>query len=329
MKMTLTKISLLLALLASVNAYAEVETYSAAERADSLKNESGTEISLRDEISPRVTYRYTDVPFKPYVRELFTPSGVNVLLDSPPDHPHHHGLMLAYAADETDFWQETTTPGRQIHKTIQKLAPQHGKAGEALEHRIFWTRPEGNDEVLLEETRKITLLNGSGHKCTLVLWESLLSLPEGKDKVTLTGSHYYGLGMRFIPELNGIGHFLNAAGVEGENVRYSERLVAAAWCAYQVSKESGDVTIAAFAHPENPRFPTVWFTMPESFAYLSATLNLHKEPLVMQSPVCLRYGIAVWDATPDTAEIQKTYEDWLKQTNILLSTTLKTDSQEK
>ena len=45
--------------------------------------------------SPVLQYRYGDVPFKPYIKELYTPGGLNILLDAPPDHLHHHGLMFA------------------------------------------------------------------------------------------------------------------------------------------------------------------------------------------------------------------------------------------
>ena len=45
-------------------------------------------------------------PMKPYVRELFTPGGVQILCDSPADHKHHHGLMFALGVDGVDFWGE-------------------------------------------------------------------------------------------------------------------------------------------------------------------------------------------------------------------------------
>ena len=73
-------------------------------------------------------YRYGDVPFKPYVKELFTSSGINVLLDAPPDHLHHHGLMFACAVNNVDFWGEAVgsadghfepQPGKQRHQRFE------------------------------------------------------------------------------------------------------------------------------------------------------------------------------------------------------------------
>ncbi|MHC4656733.1 MAG: DUF6807 family protein, partial [Planctomycetota bacterium] len=40
-------------------------------------------------------YPYKNVPFKPYVQQLFSPAGVNILRDAPADHLHHHALMFA------------------------------------------------------------------------------------------------------------------------------------------------------------------------------------------------------------------------------------------
>ena len=40
-----------------------------------------TEITLTQGERAVLHYRYTDVPFKPYVRALYSPNGLNVLLD--------------------------------------------------------------------------------------------------------------------------------------------------------------------------------------------------------------------------------------------------------
>ena len=74
---------------------------------------------------PVMTYRFAGAP-KPYVKELFTPAGVQVLLDSPADHIHHRGLMFAVAIDGVNFWEESTTSGRQVSQVAQPW-PVEGK----------------------------------------------------------------------------------------------------------------------------------------------------------------------------------------------------------
>ncbi|MBR0238805.1 MAG: hypothetical protein IJQ39_11995, partial [Thermoguttaceae bacterium] len=43
---------------------------------------------------------------KPFIEKLYTPAGVQVLRDSSPLRPHHHSLMFAHKADQTEFWGE-------------------------------------------------------------------------------------------------------------------------------------------------------------------------------------------------------------------------------
>ena len=95
-------------------------------------------------------YVYGGVPFKPYVKELYTPGGVNILRDSPTDHKHHHGLMFAVAADGVNFWEEQTAPGTQKHVSIKSDL----KGNEGFTEALQWIGPS-QDSVILDETRTV------------------------------------------------------------------------------------------------------------------------------------------------------------------------------
>ena len=73
------------------------------------------------------------------------------------------------------------------------------------------------------------------------------------------------------------------------------------------------MTVALFDHPQNPRHPARMFTMAKPFAYLSATLNLWKEPLKIEAgkPLDLKYAVAVWDGEVDDARVERLYEKWV------------------
>jgi hypothetical protein len=107
------------------------------------------------------------------------------------------------------------------------------------------------------------------------------------------------------------GKFMNATGSEGRTVRGTERLVRASWCAYTASVDDQPVTVAMFDHPDNTR-PATWFTMTAPFAYLSATLNLNEQPLVVtqDDPLHVRYGLALWDGEKEPAEIERASTAW-------------------
>jgi len=259
-------------------------------------------------------YRYEGVPFKPYVQKLYSPGGINVLRDAPHDHLHHHALMYAVAVDGVNFWEEQNEPGRQLHKCFSDMviSEDDGMPGAGFTEQIDWINP-GNQELLLNESRTIKVFQLDDVKATLLSWQSTLRVPPGKKSITLTGSHYFGLGMRFLESMDTGGEFINSAGQAGNVVRGSEQITRADWCAYTAEADGKPVTIAMFGYPENLRHPTHWFTMTAPFAYLAATLNLHKEPLDVNSdkPLVLRYAVAVWDGRAEKSKIDGIYRRWI------------------
>ena len=110
------------------------------------------------------------------------------------------------------------------------------------------------------------------------------------------------------------GQFRNSESKVGEVVRGDERIVRANWCAYTAKANGKTVTVAMFGHPDNLRYPTHWFTMSKPFAYLSATLNLYREPLKILSgkPLALRYAVVVWDNRVDNEQVENVYKWWVK-----------------
>jgi hypothetical protein len=265
-------------------------------------------------------YPYKNVPFKPYVQQLFSPAGVNILRDAPADHLHHHALMFAVKVDGVNFWEETPTAGKQLHKsftdvkTDRKTNVENDKRTDTRKagftELIDWTT--SNEELLLKEHRTIDVRQGTDLGATLLTWQSKFELPEGTESATLTGSHYHGLGMRFVKSMDSAGWHFNADGKPGTVFRGDEKFLRSTWCAYTANADGKPVTVAMFDYPDNTRHPATWFTMTKPFAYLSATLNLHKEPLKVESgkPLVLRYAVAVWDGKVKAERIEKLYRLW-------------------
>jgi len=273
-------------------------------------------VSVYDDDGVFLRYSYKDVPFKPYVKELFTPGGVNVLLDAPADHLHHHALMFAVTADGTDFWAEQSAaggPGRQAHQRFDEVKVE--KRGDAhfagFSEQLDWKNPQSG-QLVLKEIRTIEICNFAKPKAALLTWQSQFEAPDAKESVTLSGSHYQGLGMRFVRSMDAEGELRNADGKAGVVFRGEERLVRSRWCAYTAKADGKDVTVAMFDHPRNERHPATWFMMNKPFAYLSATLALHEQPLKVESgnPLVLRYAVALWDGRIEDAKIEELYKRW-------------------
>ncbi|MFB0552512.1 MAG: PmoA family protein [Phycisphaerae bacterium] len=271
-------------------------------------------VSVYSEQNVLMRYCYHNVPFKPYVQQLFTPSGINILRDAPADHLHHHALMFAVAVGGVNFWEEQQAPGRQVHRSFVevKIGKRNDVPDAGFTEQLNWINPR-SQELLLKESRTVEICQLDEFKATLLNWQSTLAAPSGKELVTLSGSHYFGLGMRFLESMDAGGKFLNAAGKAGEIVRGDERLVRAKWCSYSAKANGKPVMVAMFGHPDNLRHPTQWFTMTKPFAYLSATLNLHRESLTISSdkPLVLRYAVAVWDNQVENKQIENVYNWWV------------------
>jgi hypothetical protein len=267
---------------------------------------------------PVLKYRYDSGAFKPYVSFLATPSGMNLLRDSPPDHAHHHGLMFGISVDGVDFWGEKVAerPGREV-----PLGPVEG-AGRgnilfttySVEQSLRWQEAASGENLLLEKRFVECYRLTEDYNCTLITWRSRFNLPPQKNSVTFGGHHYFGLGMRFVESMDGFGEFIYAQpDVKPEVVRGDERLARAQWCALHSVCQGKPVTVAMFDAPTNPRRPATWFTMSKPFTYLSATLNLWKEPCLVTRPgtLSLTYGVAVWDGHASAEVVELTYQKWL------------------
>ncbi len=271
----------------------------------------GDEVSFW--IGPRLALKYqkNPAPFKPYVKELYTSGGVNVLADRPPDHIHHHGLMFAVGAGETDFWSEAPPElvGTQaVESTERSVFCDVSEVYSELE----WRDAAGS--CLIREMRGIDLRDVRNHDISarLITWKSTLSVPGRGEAVRLWGRHYFGLGMRFVESMNGAVTFLHADEIEGRVYRGDERLTPGRWCAVHGVVDEKPVTVAMFDHPLNPRFPATWFTMSVPFAFLSATQNLEVQPrmLATDETFGLCYGVALWDGHIEVNAIESMYERW-------------------
>lgn len=265
-----------------------------------------------------VQYRYGGLSHKPYIAQLTSPSGVNVVRDAPADHLHHHGMMFAWSVGGVNFWEERPDSGREVHDQWRQLRiaavrPTDGQETESselaiLRERLRWEGPDG--KVLLVEDRVLTVPATTAGEACLLTWQSTFTTPDNGKKVAITGASYNGLGARFLKAMDTGGRFLNEPGgqaVDGTNGKQAK------WCAYTAQPSPGrPVTVAMFDARSNPRHPATWFTMDRPFAYLAATLDVENQPLQLHpgQRLTLRYGVAVFDTAIDKQAIDAVYTRW-------------------
>ena len=270
----------------------------------------GETITVSSAGRPVLEYQLAPKPKKSYVSKLFSPAGVQILRDAPHDHLHHHSLMFAVAVDGVDFWSENDACGSQkpVARADIKTDARDRLDGATIAHRLDWMAPNESGVILIE-SRTVEVLRTEKTGPTMLVWKCRLSPPAGKESVTLTGSTYFGLGARFTQSMDAGGHFQNADGKTGVEDTNDKR---SAWCAYSAKADGKPVTVAMFDCPKNPRHPATWFTMDSRFAYLAATLDLSKRPLVVEAgkPLELRYGVALWDGQVSKDQIHTLYREF-------------------
>ncbi|MDR1494095.1 MAG: PmoA family protein [Planctomycetaceae bacterium] len=257
--------------------------------------------------SPLAEYKYKNVPFKPYISVLKTPSGKNILRDSPHDHKHHHALMFALAVNGVNFWEEDRSErGKQITTALTSTV-------SGVSSELRWI--DVKNKTLLKESRVINAT--ANQDATFLDWQSTLKALDEPAEFDKSAHHYYGLGLRFEQSMDRIGRFFNSAGKPGEIFRGDERLTLCRWMAYTSKLHGEPVTVAIFGRPENP-VPTLVFTMGEAgkvFAYMGISLNFHREPRMLKANESLtfRFRVAVWDGEVSPETVEKAYQDYVNQ----------------
>lgn len=269
-----------------------------------------------------LTYAFATNQFKPYVRELFSPAGDNVLRDAPLDHLHHHGLMYAVRVNGVNFWEERDQPGYQRH--IELLTHGTGRSAGGLPQASFselihWV-PEADRALanttpaaFLVERRTLTLTVDEAHDEVALAWHAEFEVGARTNRVTLHGSDYNGLGLRLPSAWDHFAHHENS-----ENTPYpaggKPGAVPARWGAVSRAVEGRAMHVSLFARPHGQAGVSHFFAMTEPFTYLAATQGLDKAPLHYRAGdrFAVDYLVLVHSVARTAAQIEARYQAWTR-----------------
>lgn len=268
---------------------------------------------------PLCIYNYAPETRKPYVKELRTLGGENLLRDNVADHPHHHGLMYAIIVNGVDFWAETPGSGRQrsVGGVESASRTTAGRAEASFKHRIHWVaeaeRDQAGDEAraLLIEDRRLTLTVDEAGGEVALRWQSEFRFGGQTNAVMLTGREYLGLGVRFLKELDATATH-NIGGKTPDLSGTKQDVSQAPWGAVSFTPTNAPASIAVFGSSRNKLGDPHFFTMARPFAYLSATQRLDKEPLVYTADErwMLDYLVTVYSEVKSTEFLNQRAAKW-------------------
>ncbi|HRZ58303.1 MAG TPA: PmoA family protein, partial [Candidatus Paceibacterota bacterium] len=240
---------------------------------------------------PLMVYSCAPEKYKPYVKELCTVNGDNILRDAPHDHLHHHALMYGIRVNGLNFWEEA--PGSGVQKSVSMTKPEiragaGGQPEAVLRQTIHWVEPadaflpDTPRVALLVEQRTLTLTVDEARQEVALQWTSAFEVGAKTNQVVLTGSTYHGLGIRFLQDLDPMAAHLNA-GSKPDLGDSRQDVSAHRWGSVAFDKPGKPATLVVYGDPANARGQANYFSMRTPFAYLSATQGLDKEPLVYRS----------------------------------------------
>lgn len=286
-------------------------------------SQSPTQWTVSHRGNPIFIYSSDPQKYKPYVKELRTTTGRNVLRDAPHDHLHHHALMFGIMVNGVNFWEETSGSG--VQRVLSTLPPRIGETSKGLpsivlQQELMWLTaqnaflPASNAPALLFEKRTLRLVVNDFSGEVALEWNSSFEVPSSGTNVVLTGSTYHGLGMRFAQELDAAAnHFFleGAPDLSGTKQDVSGH----DWEAIQFRNLASPCTIAVVGHPQNRPSKPTFFSMARPFAYLAATQGLHAEPIAYKpgEKFELRYLVLLWSDSRDATAVNARAKAWWQQ----------------
>lgn len=270
-----------------------------------------------------LVYRSDPRQFKPYVKELATFRGDNLLRDAPDDHLHHHGLMYAIQVNGINFWEEHSGSG--VQKSVAWSSPElstnaAGLPQATLRQTLHWVAPHdaflpaSPKLALLIERRTLVLTVDAPLEEVALHWQSQFEVGAKTNTVILGGASYFGLGARFQPELDSSAAHYNSDGTPDLSGTRQD-LSPHNWTVVSFERPESPATLALFSHPANRGGNAKFFTMKRPFAYLSATQGLATEPLVYHAgdKFQLDYLVTLYPAIKTRALLEGRAAAWRRR----------------
>ena len=278
-----------------------------------------------------LAYTFATNQFKPYVRELCSLAGENMLRDAPFDHLHHHGLMYGILINGVNFWEETHQPGYQRHLKLLAHDTRHSASGlpqASFTELLHWVPHEDHKRLdttpaaFLVERRTLTLTLDEAKEEVALAWHAEFEVGARTNRVTLHGSDYNGLGLRLPAPWDHVAHHENsehnpypAGGKPGA--------VPARWGAVSHTLDGRTMTVALLARQSGQAGTNLFFAMTEPFTYLATTQGLDKAPIQYRTGdrFALDFLVLVYPTGRTAAQIETRYRVWSRELDDKVTTT--------
>lgn len=252
------------------------------------------------------SYRFAADEKYPFFFPVNGPSGASVTSMRNGEYPHHSSLF--FGCDKVNggnYWQEGLDRG-QITTKGPVLETAAGKE-IIIRDACNWTRPDAPQP--LRDTRRIVI---SAPSPQLRQIDFTITLEALEDVVILKTNHSL-FSARMDPDLTPVfgGTMLNADGDKGEKGTFGKP---SPWLAcYGARDDKTTEGLAILQHPQNPGFPTPWFT--RDYGFLSPTpmfwpANGKETRIAKGDKLQLGYRVLVFSGAAETAGIGEVFKEY-------------------
>jgi hypothetical protein len=163
--------------------------------------------------------------------------------------------------------------------------------------------------LIEDRTLRIRIDESSGE--VALRWHSSFRVGPDVPEVTLTGSNYNGLGLRFLQALDPLASHLIGS-VQPVLGGTRQDVSQAAWGAVRFDGPGKPATVAVFGSPENQGGLAHFFSMKSPFAYLAATQGLDQKPLRFKTgeTFALDYLVTVYPEIKTADFLTRRAQSW-------------------
>jgi hypothetical protein len=191
-----------------------------------------------------------------YVFPLYTPAGVLVLQEAPPDHPHHQGVFVGLEIDGYDLWNAGSfglpPHPQELDRPLEEWQPTVTDDGVRWQHQTLWRSVAGVE--LAREERCVSI--GASPHGTVVRWRSSWRAAGASCHIGHTKEA--GIGLRVAPhwETRWGGTIRNDRGAIGEQACFDQP---SRWLNIEGAAGAGHTAgVVLFAPSHGEQCP--WFT---------------------------------------------------------------------
>jgi hypothetical protein len=232
-----------------------------------------------------------------FIHPVYAADGAIVTDDFPPEHPHQHGIMLAWVdsvfdGKGTDFWNSMKNQGTVEHVEVLGIldGPVYGELEVRLRH--MQTKEGDINRPVLDENWRIRVYNSDNPR--IIDLQSTITCATDRP-LHLNEYHYGGMAFRGAREWSfGKAYFLTSEGKDRKSGNHTRP----GWTAISGRVDDKEYTVVGIESPTNFRYPQPVRLHPDMPYFCWSPSVLGAFDITFEKPYVSQYRFFVFEGEP-------------------------------